>query len=261
MNNIVGVRYIGKKENHEDSLLNTGAVWSPGQVHNFHESIARRLLEHSGTYEEAPVSAAGETFMSGGKDNKGVREPVAYVNINGMDKEQLAVFAKREFLRHVETEGRSDDDVRAEVHRLMTMHNMDEIAAESMKGEKGGFKFTILVNADEYEALVAGDLVVRLVPAEALVASNHEADQTSVPAENGSQEAPTQREQAGQAQAEAAASASGEQTPTLDELLASLNEDGLIAFAKQEGVAGINKRMKAETMREKIRETLTAKAG
>lgn len=234
MNSIVGVRYIGKKENHEDSMLNTGAVWASGQVHNFHESLARRLLEHSGTYEEAPVSAAGDTFMSGKKDS-GVREPVAYVNINGMDKEQLAVFARREFLRPVDIEGRSDEDVRAEVHRLMAVHNMDEIAAESGQGEKHGFKYTILVSADEYEALVSGDLVVRLVPAEVLVASQTE--QNITPAETGSQEA-------------------ADPAPTLDELLGSLDEDGLVAFARQEGIAGIDKRMKAETMREKIREAL-----
>lgn len=245
MNNIVGVRYIGKKERHEDSLLNTGAVWESGQIHNFHEPLARQLLRHGGTYEEASVSAAGETFM-GGKTVKATREPVAYVNINGMGKEALAAFTKREFLRHIDIDDRTDEDVRAEVRRLMTTHNMDELATEALKGAEGKFPYIITVSTAEHEALVSGDLVVKLVPAEDDSATQ------SAPA--------TEQEQTKMAQAQSDAAASGAPVPTLDELLGSLDEDGLIAFAKQEGVEGINKRMNADTMRSRITEALTLKA-
>lgn len=240
MNKIVGIRYIGKKPEKTDSLLNTGARWKPGQVHNFAEPLARRLLAHTDSYEAAPVSVDGDTFMGG---EKGVRKEVAaiaYANLNAMSADQLALFAMREFGRTIETDKRAIDDVRAEVHRLMVTTNMDAIADEAGRDLNEGAAYTIRVSDAELEALLAGQLVVKLIPAEV-------ADEVPEPAD-----APT----------EAPTSEPAEQTPepTLDELLASLTtKDELLAFAVQEKIEGLNGRHSVETMRSTISEAIKAR--
>ncbi|MEN6540822.1 MAG: hypothetical protein ABFC67_14540 [Mizugakiibacter sp.] len=244
MNSIVGVRYIGSKARQTDSVLNTGAVWKPGQVHNFHESMAKQLLRHHGSYEEAPVSAEGDTFL--GANHKSAREPVAVVNINAMGKDALALFARHQFNRTVDTEGRSDDDVRTEVHRLMITTNMDDAASEALNAHPDGIPYPLMVSAAEYEALTAGLIVAKLVPAEV-------ADE--IP------EAITDEKHAQMVQHEAARHESGEVIPTLEQLLESLEtKDDLMAFAVQEKIDGLSFRNSVETMRDRIREAITSRA-
>lgn len=246
MNHIIGIRYIGKKERKEDTLLGTGAVWLPGQVHNFAEALARQLLQHTDIYEEAPVAIDGDTFMGKSANGKATEAPaIPYVNLTGMDVDQLALFARREFNRTIDTE-RDVELVRAEVHRLMTTSNMDEIAneIEAGKGLNGGIPYAIRVSEPELEALMSGQLVVRLVPAEV-------ADEAPAPELS-------DEERAALAQAEV--ENDGKQEPTLDELLASLTtKDELLAFAVQEGVDGLNGRHSVETMRTTISEAIKAR--
>lgn len=237
MNKIIGIRYIGKKPEKTDSLLNTGARWKPGQVHNFAEPLARRLLAHTDSYEAAPVSVDGDTFMGGANKQRNEAPTIAYANLSGMGAEQLALFAMREFGRTIETDKRAIEDVRAEVHRLMVTTNMDAIADEAGRDLSEGTPYTIRVSDAELEALLSGQLVVKLIPAE--VADD-------VP----EAEAPADEAPAEEAKAE----------PTLDELLASLTtKDELLAFAVQEKVEGLTARNSVETMRSTISEAIKAR--
>lgn len=238
MNKITGIRYIGKKSMMEDTVLNTGAVWMPSQVHNFAASLAKVLLEHTDCFEEAPVTVDGETYMSGKGGSVRQEAPViTYVNLTNMDAPQLALFAKREYGRSIETEGRAVDAVRDEVHRLMVTSNMDAIAEEILGDVPYGIPYTIMVSAAEYEALISGLVVAKIVPAE--VAGE-------IP------------ENAAQAVIDAAAASAD--APTLEQLLSSLDKGGLLAFAAQEGVTGLTRRNSETSMREAIHAALIAKA-
>lgn len=248
MSKIIGIRYIGKKPTKSDTIFSTGAVWAPDQVHNFAEAMARRLLQHTDSFEEAPVNAGGDTFM-GSKAARREAPVSVYANLSGMDAGQLSLFAKRELNRTIDIVDRDIEAVRAEVHRLMVTSNMDEIADEAAAGTPDGFNYPVTVSAAELEALMSGQLVVKLVPAEV-------ADE--VPAGKRAPEL-SDEERAALAQAEAANA--GNQAPTLDELLATLGtKDELLAFAIQEGVKGLSGRNSVETMRATISEAIKARA-
>ncbi len=49
-NNIVGIRYVGKKELQEDTVTNSGATWVQEQVNNFSENLAKELLVHTDSF-------------------------------------------------------------------------------------------------------------------------------------------------------------------------------------------------------------------
>lgn len=284
MSKIIGIRYIGKKPNKGDTIFSTGAVWVPSQVHNFAEPMGRRLLQHTDSYEEAPVDADGDTFM--GSRTARRETPVSvYANLANMDAAQLSLFAKRELNRTVDIVDRDIEAVRAEVHRLMVTTNLDEIADEAAAAKTEGFAYPVTVSAAELEALMSGQLVVKLVPAEvaeqvpaAFATLGERLDNMLMPelltfaAQEGVEgvadnmaidavrsiiiEAIDQREAA----AQEAALLSGKQEPTLDELLDSLTtKDELLAFAIQEGVEGLTGRNSVETMRSTISEALKAR--
>ena len=240
MSHIIGIRYIGKKPRKEDTVGNTGAVWKPGQVHNFAEPIARELLAHTDSFEVAPVSIDGDTFM-GAQRAKTQAPVVTYVNLTNMDADQLALFARREFNRVVDIEGRDVEAVRADVHRLMMTMNMDDIAAEAATADlKDRIPYTLNVSVAEYEALMAGHIVSKLVPAEVSDEIPEVVETATAPMPPDVSDAPA---------------------PTLPELLDSLTtKDELLAFAVQEGVDGLNGRHSVETMRARILEVLTQKA-
>ena len=233
MNKITGIRYIGKKATMEDTVLNTGAVWKPAQVHNFAAALAKSLLAHTDCFEEAPVTVEGETYMSGKGGTVRQEAPViTYVNLTNMDAPQLALFAKREYGRNIETDGRDVDSIRDEVHRLMVTNNMDAIAEEILGDVPYGVPYTIMVSAAEHEALITGLVVAKIVPAEV----------------------------AAQIPENAVKAAAESDAPTLEQLLASLDKDGLLAFAAKEGVTGLTRRNSETSMREAIQAALLAKA-
>ena len=248
MSKIIGIRYIGKKPTKGDTIFSTGAVWKPDQVHNFAEPMAKRLLQHTDSFEEAPVNADGDTFMGSSKTARREAPVSVYANLSNMDAAQLSLFAKRELNRTIDIVDRDIEAVRAEVHRLMVTSNMDEIANEAAADKPDCLAFPVMVSAAELEALMSGQLVVKLVPAEV-------ADE--VPAEKPVPEL-SDEERAALEQAEAANA--DKQEPTLDELLASLiTKDELLAFAIQEGVEGLTGRNSVDTMRSTISEAIKAR--
>lgn len=248
MSKIIGIRYIGKKPTKGDTIFNTGAVWKPYQVNNFAETMAKRLLQHTDSFEEADVSVDGDTFM-GSKTGRKEAPVSVYANLSNMDAAQLSLFAKRELNRTVDIEGRDIDAVRAEVHRLMVTSNMDEIANEAGVDLNEGSPYTIRVSMAELEALMSGQIVVKLVPTEVA-----DEDPAGKPNPELSDE-----ERATLAQAEAE-NAGNKEEPTLDELLASLEtKDELLAFAIQENIPGLTGRNSVETMRSTISEAIKAR--
>lgn len=244
-NAIVGIRYVGKKDRQEDTVCKTGAIWLPGQVHNFGGELAKALLVHTDSFARAPISADGGTFLTMGKGralNK-QHDVAAFVNINGMSIEQLVHFARRELDRVVQTDGKDEAQIRREVLSLMTNHSLDLEAERKTaeQAEDGRTPVTYMATAEEYAALREGTVKLVLVPSEILLADAN------------SQEPGAAKEQEG-------VNSGNDQNPppTLAELLAKLEKPDLMAFARQEGV-GFSNNFTAEKLREKIFADLTAR--
>lgn len=245
-NNIVGVRYIGKKDRQEDTVCKTGAVWQFGKVHNFGSDLAKALLIHTDSFEAAPVDVEGGTYLSRGKKSQ-VQDVAAFVNLSAMSVDQMVLMARMEFNRVVNTDGKDEAQVRREVHALMANHNLD-LDADSRKAVQSDGRIPVpyMATAEEHAALMAGTVVLAIVPAEiANAAPPQDAPVTgSTDIATGEKTEPDQPDPI---------------APPLSELLASLEKPDLLAFAKQEGVP-ISNTMKAEKLREKIYETLTQRA-
>lgn len=260
-NEIVGIRYVGKKPRQEDTVCKTGAVWLPGQVHNFSAVMAKALLVHTDSFAKAPISMDGGTYLTQGKGramNKN-HDVAAFVNLNGMGIDQLVLFARRELDRVVQTEGKDEAAIRREVHFLMTNHSLDQEAErrQAEQVEDGRIAVTYQATAEEYAALKEGTVRLAIVPAEIqMAAPDDAASQTAVAGgdstENASTGAATANEANGNAQSEP-------QAVPLDTLLASLEKKELMEFAKQEGVSFSNN-ITAEKLRERLFEELTARA-
>lgn len=162
-NAIVGVRYIGKKDRQEDTVCKTGAVWLPGQVHNFAGGLAKRLIQHTDSFELADIDMDGQTFMAAGKTK--ARAAVPYINLSAMSPEQLVHMAQFEFNRVVNPEGKSVDQLRQEVQSLMVSHSLD-LAEDERKEPAEGYCVPMIYQAspEEAAALRSGLAVLRVVP-------------------------------------------------------------------------------------------------
>lgn len=259
-NEIVGIRYVGKKPRQEDTVCKTGAVWLPGQVHNFSAVMAKALLVHTDSFVGAPISMDGGTYLTQGKGramNKS-HDVAAFVNLNGMSIDQLVLFARRELDRVVQTEGKDEAAIRREVHFLMTNHSLDQEAErkQAEQVEDGRIAVIYQATAEECAALKEGTVRLAIVPAEIQMAARDDAaPQTAIAGggtENASADAATANEANGNAQSEP-------QAVPLDTLLASLEKKELMEFAKQEGVSFSNN-ITAEKLRERLFEELTARA-
>lgn len=241
MNNIIGIRYVGKKDRQEDTVCKTGAVWLPGQIHNFGGELAKALLVHTDSFAEAPISSDGGTFLTMGKGralNK-QHDVAAFVNLNGMSIDQLVHFARRELDRVVQIDGKDEMQIRREVLSLMTNHSLD-VEAERKKAEQsedGRTPVTFMATAEEYAALNEGTVKLALVPTEILQAViEPAADDQSKTEGDEEDNAP----------------------PSLTELLASLEKPQLMDFARQEGITFSNN-IPADKLREKIFAELTTR--
>lgn len=243
-NAIVGIRYVGKKDRQEDTVCKTGAVWMPGQVHNFGGELAKALLVHTDSFARAPISADGGTFLTMGKGralNK-QHDVAAFVNINAMNIEQLVHFARRELDRVVQTDGKDEVQIRREVLSLMTNHSLDLEAERKTaeQAEDGRTPVTYMATSEEYAALRDGTVKLALVPSEILLAdAKPQEEDTKEPEGDG-------------------ASNDLNPAPTLAELLPTLEKPQLMDFARQEGITFSNN-IPADKLREKIFAELTAR--
>ncbi len=255
MNNIIGIRYVGKKDRQEDTVCKTGAVWLPDQVHNFGGALAKALLVHTDSFAEAPISSDGGTFLTMGKGralNK-QHDVAAFVNLNGMSIDQLVHFARRELDRVVQVDGKDEMQIRREVLSLMTNHSLD-LEAERRIAEKsadGRTPVTFMATAEEFAALNEGTVKLALVPAEVMMT---DAGQDGDGEQQGTEGNPSGDSGNGPDDAAKA----GAQPPTLAELLQTLEKPQLMDFARQEGVTFSNN-FTAEKLRERIFAELTAR--
>lgn len=254
-NAIVGIRYVGKKDQQEDTVCKTGAIWMPGQVHNFGGELAKALLVHTDSFALAPISADGGTFLTMGKGralNK-QHDVAAFVNINGMSVEQLVHFARRELNRVVQIDGKDEAQIRREVLSLMTNQSLDLEAERKIaeKAEDGRTPVTFMATAEEFAALNEGTVKLALVPTEVMPAD------TTLPADGADGSGSASAGDAGK-NPEGGGDGTDDPPPTLAELLGKLEKPQLMEFARQESVTFSNN-FTAEKLRERIFAELTAR--
>lgn len=231
MNKIIGIRYIGKKDVCEDSVTNSGAVWLPGQVLNFSAKLAAKLLEHATVWEATDVDYSAETFVSGGKEPSQATDPVAYVNLNAMKAPEMALYAKREFNRVIDIDGRKESEVRSDVIRLMSIQTLDELGLQKL-AVPDKVAWVTMVTLDEYQALADGLVKVSISPAlkDSIQYEAIAGDKTILEEIN-------------------------DQPPSLSDLLESLDKKELLNLAKQEEKV-IDGRLGAAQIRTLLREAL-----
>lgn len=259
---IVGVRYIGKKPKQEDTVCRTGAIWLPDQVHNFGADLAKALLVHTDSFEDAPLSPAGNTYLSRGKAGQKSRDVAAFVNLNGMGIEQMAHFARLEFNRTVHIDGKDEAQVRREVHALMANNNLDLEAERRQEVVDDGKRLVpYMATPEEYAALMAGTVVLAIVPAEVFKSfSNENVPPSDLPigADQDPDAPPEGLDNADHDQDAPQPEGTSDDAKPLPELLAGLEKLDLLRFAHQEGV-GVSNAMTAEKLREKIFAELSAR--
>lgn len=176
MARIIGVRYIGLKDEAEDSVTNSGAVWKQGETHNFAEPLARQLLVHTDSFEQVPPSMTGENYLTGKIGGKQVIESATYLNLNAMTAEQLAHYAHVEFNKRLDV-SKSVEQLRTEVQTMMSIATLDDIERQDIAVSDSNKKVAINVTEAEHAALSEGTLIVRLIPSEAQTAIGISAEQ------------------------------------------------------------------------------------
>lgn len=159
--NIVGVKYIGGKPRKEDNVAGTGAVWVPGQVINFTQDVASKLVQFNTVWELVGANQNGETYLGSKKNPALAIEPVPFININEMDAASLVAYARVEFNKVLDA-GTEIEALRTQVHGLMVNQTLDE--AETSNQKEQLYKISLQVTRSERDAFLAGDLILRLVP-------------------------------------------------------------------------------------------------
>lgn len=216
MKNIVGVRYIGSTEGYQENKTGLKTIWLPGEIKNMTRQTAAPLLKHPDAFVEAPIDPEREVLSGATAKVQKDREPFTYVNLDGMDIDSLALYARREFDRQLNVDGRDLSDVRGEVHRLMIGRNLDEIAQERMTDDGAdAVPYLLWLHPDVAMGLANGSMRVSVLPSAV--------ESTVEP------EIPTQADQDGM--------------PTLSELLEGMTKVQMLDMAKEYEVKSITPRM------------------
>lgn len=165
--NIIGVKYIGKKDYQIDSVCNTDATWTEGQIVNFDEVSANKLLVHADSFIAADMQKGQDIFsetVNYVKPDDNL-EKLGHFDLNKMDIEQLEVFAMRNFGKRID-KNLGLDAARSEVQGLVRLDSIHSNVSkvENKNGVKvDKFTITFEVTKPEYEAYEQGIYEPKLV--------------------------------------------------------------------------------------------------
>ena len=95
---MIGIKYIGSREEHHDNLYGTNLTWTPDQVHNVEDEVAKKLLTHADVYEEAnPVKGGAPAVVKAEEKDANEKLPVPLPHLEGMNREELEQFAQQHY--------------------------------------------------------------------------------------------------------------------------------------------------------------------
>lgn len=112
---MIGIKYIGTREVHEDNLYGTGLTFAPDEVHNVEDTIAARMLVHADTYKETkavkgePAATAATTEME---------QIVPLPNLEGMNRQELTTFAQQHYGEKFHHK-MSEENMRSSIHAII----------------------------------------------------------------------------------------------------------------------------------------------
>lgn len=93
---MIGIKYVGTRETHHDNLYGTNLSWTPGQIHNVGDDVAKRLLVHSDTYDEcAPEKGEAAAVIATTED--AIKEIKPLPNLETMSKPELIAYAQQHY--------------------------------------------------------------------------------------------------------------------------------------------------------------------
>jgi len=93
---MIGIKYIGTREVHEDNLYGTGLRFAPDEVHNVDDTIAEKMLAHTDVYEGVkPIK--GEAAATVATKTESENLPIPLPNLEGMNKQELTAFAQQHY--------------------------------------------------------------------------------------------------------------------------------------------------------------------
>lgn len=100
---MIPIKYVGRRSRHPENLYGTGAVFGFGQVINFPDEIAAKLLKHSDVYQRADTAPADAPTVEVVEPKRGEQEEEAQNmddllrSVDNMDKDALERFAMTHF--------------------------------------------------------------------------------------------------------------------------------------------------------------------
>ena len=119
----VSIRYIGKKESHEDTVASTGIVWKPGMVKPVTREQAAILLAYPDCWEDARAESvrAKDTIKPVRPSDRRYtetdeRDYPPLVNLKALDKTGLQQYSIRHLGKKLD-EDMSEDAMREAVNR------------------------------------------------------------------------------------------------------------------------------------------------
>ncbi len=92
---MIGIKYIGNRDEHSDNLYGTNLAFTPGQTHNVDDAIAKRMLVHTDTYAEAKPVKDTPVASPAVEPPKEQAEPLPH--LEGMGKQELMAFAQQHY--------------------------------------------------------------------------------------------------------------------------------------------------------------------
>lgn len=118
----VGVKYIGRRDPHSDTLYASG-LWTKDQVKAVTAPLARQLLKHADVFVEVPLAEAGGPLVLERKSGETSDERTQELRdlVQNMDKAALKDLAQQQFRTKID--GRlSLADTRAQVIQLIDQY-------------------------------------------------------------------------------------------------------------------------------------------
>lgn len=220
-NSIVGVKYIGAKESKSDNVAGTNAVWKSGEVLNFSSDIAKQLIAYTGVFEIADPDPNASTYIGKVKQDK-TADVVPFVNINAMDANALAIYARLNFNQTIDIAA-PIQDLRNQVQNFMVQDNLDQLDAEQKASKKQTQSISLDVDEAEYQAYLHGIVELKLVPVSEQLTANEPDISAQIKSEI---------EVESETHVEAIKSENVDDLE-LAELVAKMDKKSLLAFARQ----------------------------
>jgi len=93
----IGIKYIGKSEDHTDRIYGTRLHFKPGVVYSIEDAVAKKMLEHTDTYEQAKIPKGSEMVRvvpEEQEDDKRRRNEPPMLDFTQMPDGELRDFAR-----------------------------------------------------------------------------------------------------------------------------------------------------------------------